>query len=181
MSHGHWERKRECHHCKKMSKGCKVCSGCKAFLYCSRECQVANWKEHKSECKRASERAPGIEFVVGMGKSVRGMPIQTISRVALLIGIEYALCIQFICLTDKHATPKPSPRLMLLSLKAALGESPGGLPEGMSVSIESKRKIIQQGVLRTDQHEAFQSKTAFLLFWRDIRTDMVVADRKSVV
>ena len=28
-----------------------VCSGCKAVYYCSRECQEAHWKEHKSYCK----------------------------------------------------------------------------------------------------------------------------------
>jgi len=27
------------------------CSGCKAAFYCGRDCQVANWKTHKGECK----------------------------------------------------------------------------------------------------------------------------------
>lgn len=26
------------------------CSGCKQVVYCSRECQVADWKEHKKSC-----------------------------------------------------------------------------------------------------------------------------------
>ena len=33
------------------------CSRCKNAYYCSRECQVSDWKQHKSEC--ANERAPG--------------------------------------------------------------------------------------------------------------------------
>jgi hypothetical protein len=29
----------------------KVCNGCMRRHYCSRECQVAHWPEHKKECK----------------------------------------------------------------------------------------------------------------------------------
>jgi len=31
------------------------CSRCKTAFYCGRECQVANWKRHKLECRGASE------------------------------------------------------------------------------------------------------------------------------
>ena len=41
-----------------MPGGCRVCSGvgskqcskCKRVVYCSRECQVLDWKVHKREC-----------------------------------------------------------------------------------------------------------------------------------
>lgn len=33
----------------------KLCSKCKAATYCSRECQVAHWKSHKSGCKEYRE------------------------------------------------------------------------------------------------------------------------------
>jgi len=32
--------------------GTSVCVGCKTICYCSRECQVQDWKRHKPECKR---------------------------------------------------------------------------------------------------------------------------------
>lgn len=37
--------------CAKCSKEAfKRCSKCKNVWYCSRECQVADWKEHKPKC-----------------------------------------------------------------------------------------------------------------------------------
>ena len=29
----------------------KGCSGCRKVIYCSKECQVANWKAHKALCQ----------------------------------------------------------------------------------------------------------------------------------
>jgi hypothetical protein len=39
---------------KKQQQGVKLsqCSGCKQVLYCSRECQLSHWKEHKLVCKK---------------------------------------------------------------------------------------------------------------------------------
>ena len=31
---------------------CKTCTGCGVARYCSRECQVGHWKEHKATCRR---------------------------------------------------------------------------------------------------------------------------------
>lgn len=33
----------------------KQCSGCRAFWYCSKECQRRHWKCHKQECGRTAE------------------------------------------------------------------------------------------------------------------------------
>ena len=35
---------------------CKNCTGCGVARYCSRECQVGHWKEHKATCRRLSSR-----------------------------------------------------------------------------------------------------------------------------
>ena len=37
-----------CENCKKDAT--KRCSKCKSVWYCSRECQVQNWKDHKATC-----------------------------------------------------------------------------------------------------------------------------------
>ena len=35
-----------------MVTACKTCLGCQVARYCSRECQVGHWKEHKKICKQ---------------------------------------------------------------------------------------------------------------------------------
>ena len=47
-----------CWHCKesKPVKQIKECSGCKIELYCSRECQLAAYPDHKEKCNRQQER-----------------------------------------------------------------------------------------------------------------------------
>ena len=39
------------HACPCGKPGTNVCSGCNAAWYCSRECQKANWRQHKKECR----------------------------------------------------------------------------------------------------------------------------------
>jgi len=39
----------ECSYCKQV-KECRSCSKCHFRYYCSRQCQVRDWKEHKKEC-----------------------------------------------------------------------------------------------------------------------------------
>ena len=47
----------ECANCKKAQSNLKKCGACGKVRYCSKECQRAHWKEHKSNCKPSS-RAP---------------------------------------------------------------------------------------------------------------------------
>jgi MYND finger len=39
-----------CSYCKKQSEILKQCANCINVFYCSRECQVSDWKYHKTEC-----------------------------------------------------------------------------------------------------------------------------------
>ncbi len=39
-----------CSYCKQKSNNLKQCANCVGIFYCSRECQVNDWKEHKVEC-----------------------------------------------------------------------------------------------------------------------------------
>jgi len=45
----------KCGHCQK--EATKRCSKCKQEFYCSRECQVTHWKEHKKVCKPIVQEA----------------------------------------------------------------------------------------------------------------------------
>lgn len=40
----------DCSHCHKQGGDFKKCARCKYTRYCSRECQSADWKKHKTEC-----------------------------------------------------------------------------------------------------------------------------------
>lgn len=40
-----------CGYCRAKPQVMKKCGGCKAIHYCSKECQVAHWSEHKVLCK----------------------------------------------------------------------------------------------------------------------------------
>mmetsp|Transcript_16068 Transcript_16068/g.36762 ORF Transcript_16068/g.36762 Transcript_16068/m.36762 type:complete len:486 (+) Transcript_16068:98-1555(+) len=51
------ESMRECSNCGSRLKTLSRCLGCKKVWYCSRDCQVANWKEHKIECKAAQKKS----------------------------------------------------------------------------------------------------------------------------
>ncbi|RPD59238.1 hypothetical protein L226DRAFT_102722 [Lentinus tigrinus ALCF2SS1-7] len=49
-----------CHHCGRpgTEETLKRCGGCSTILYCSRECQKAEWKSHKTLCRPRSPSGP---------------------------------------------------------------------------------------------------------------------------
>ena len=57
---------KSCRKCNKMEqsmnfqKGLMVCAQCKSAFYCSRECQVADWKTHKKFCRPVSKNEAKI-------------------------------------------------------------------------------------------------------------------------
>ena len=50
---------RVCEKCGKSATTTKRCGGCKLVRYCSEECQLGDWKEHKKSCKNAVARKGG--------------------------------------------------------------------------------------------------------------------------
>lgn len=47
--------------CKKRDVPLKGCSECKAVKYCSKDCQLADWSSHKSECSKDLRKQRGKE------------------------------------------------------------------------------------------------------------------------
>ena len=47
---------RVCENCDKETSKMQKCSRCRLVRYCSRDCQLADWKEHKKACKKAAAR-----------------------------------------------------------------------------------------------------------------------------
>jgi hypothetical protein len=45
----------QCHNCFSSSSALKKCSTCKCVRYCSEKCQLNNWNEHKTLCKRLKD------------------------------------------------------------------------------------------------------------------------------
>ncbi|MHA1680187.1 MAG: zinc finger MYND domain-containing protein [Promethearchaeota archaeon] len=41
-----------CNKCKDIGDAHKVCSRCKIMFYCSKDCQIKHWKEHRKICKK---------------------------------------------------------------------------------------------------------------------------------
>jgi hypothetical protein len=44
-----------------LKPGTKKCSNCKKRMYCSRECQDADWKEHKQDCQKPVHQAEPVK------------------------------------------------------------------------------------------------------------------------
>ena len=56
--------KRPCDACR-MRPGPNKCVQCQSSWYCSRECQKADWKQHKRVCKEKAEDALAKSAIVG--------------------------------------------------------------------------------------------------------------------
>lgn len=54
--------------CENVGTGYKKCGTCKIQRYCSKECQKAHWKKHKSMCKRLCGLCPTVRIKAHMLK-----------------------------------------------------------------------------------------------------------------
>lgn len=51
-----------CNHCNTPLKTIQTCSGCLSAEYCKRECQLADWKEHKAQCTAFKALKDAVEI-----------------------------------------------------------------------------------------------------------------------
>ncbi|TFK74991.1 hypothetical protein BDN72DRAFT_603689 [Pluteus cervinus] len=58
-------RSKMCRNCgqREPAKTLSVCGGCKYIWYCSKECQVQNWKAHKVSCKEMAAELKKLELL----------------------------------------------------------------------------------------------------------------------
>ncbi|KAL4230511.1 Zinc finger MYND domain-containing protein 10 [Mactra antiquata] len=49
-----------CRTCNKLQKVMKMCTRCKSVMYCSRECQVKDWQNHRSSCNNPVRKTTKI-------------------------------------------------------------------------------------------------------------------------
>jgi hypothetical protein len=63
-----------CHHCQKGGAS-SHCGKCNAVFYCSRDCQVADWKTHKKFCNVVAPKQAPIPGVFTMTKTPKGNQI----------------------------------------------------------------------------------------------------------
>lgn len=54
-THGGFGLMYQCQRCQHRAFTMKRCSRCKYIRYCSEECQVADWKQHRKECDSMSK------------------------------------------------------------------------------------------------------------------------------
>ncbi|KAJ3100925.1 hypothetical protein HDU96_010186 [Phlyctochytrium bullatum] len=79
------EQKGLCFHCGLRAEGMKKCSKCKVVQYCSRECQVEDWKEHKQIC--GSLQKPSKNALTIMTLTPPSFPKPPLPPVARLLRI----------------------------------------------------------------------------------------------
>ncbi|XP_031554547.1 SET and MYND domain-containing protein DDB_G0273589-like [Actinia tenebrosa] len=59
----------KCSYCDKTVRFMKLCTQCRAILYCSRECQIKDWPSHKKKCTK-------VKFKTKEQKALKGIIYQ---------------------------------------------------------------------------------------------------------
>jgi MYND finger len=107
--------KPQCTYCLKLTDSIKRCGKCGHASYCSRECQVADWKKHKGVCKDAAKQSAQVKQVFGTDFS------QVMDKFRKKYN--YALA-----LMAKSCIPIPQIPLLVLELHAAYDADNGSNP-----------------------------------------------------
>lgn len=73
-----------CDGCKKENQSIKVCSKCKNAKYCSKECQINDWKTHKPECQNWQEE---VLFITSHLSKFKDLHIKMLKKKQPEIGV----------------------------------------------------------------------------------------------
>jgi len=79
-------KRHPCAHCRKRTPT-KQCSRCKVSRYCSRDCQKADWRNHKRICKLLEMKRPGLEKI--KSDLEKKLPNQEVKQTSI---IDCSLC-----------------------------------------------------------------------------------------
>lgn len=71
-------KRRPCHYCRNAKKDQMKCSGCHQVYYCSRQCQLQDWRAHKPNCKLMANMP--LESKVQPGQGFEQLRLRWIKR-----------------------------------------------------------------------------------------------------
>ncbi|KAH9937669.1 uncharacterized protein B0H18DRAFT_971679 [Fomitopsis serialis] len=169
-----FEHSYECSKCRRMlsKESIKMCSGCKTMGYCSKECQRADWKDHKPNCRGAQTGvpAPSRNPVIKVGERmaqdpdimclIDGILIYTLDlinhpenaaeyAVAIAAHIEYTdvfaarqRVMALIAGREPPPLPKKLPKLFQISKTAPIENK--SVPEGLNKNREEQKRLLQE-------------------------------------
>ena len=74
----------QCSACQKVLTSVMKCSRCRSTLYCSRECQVKDWEDHKTSCGQDTSVVSKLELIVA---KIRSQPLLVYELLNLLTNV----------------------------------------------------------------------------------------------
>mmetsp|Transcript_25469 Transcript_25469/g.39132 ORF Transcript_25469/g.39132 Transcript_25469/m.39132 type:complete len:714 (+) Transcript_25469:73-2214(+) len=139
-----------CKHCLRMltKEDIRRCGKCNETIYCSRECQVSDWHNHKKECDPSPEKGTKVMNVVSSYDQNASLHVQNLfrqneygfARQAVLIQHDITDCV---CSIDIRNSP---PVLKVMPISEFLALNPeDNIRDAISRGRDSYKEVISVG------------------------------------